>query len=76
MENNQTPPARLVGKRVQVQNLKVDNPSRRQATRALCPRCHGVLRTDCDLSEKEMTTVLVCFDCGLAYDLVPIYVTV
>lgn len=52
--------------------LTIENPGLRDVIAAMCPRCHGKLWTDIELSQKELGTVLVCETCGGAYDLIPI----
>jgi uncharacterized protein YbaR (Trm112 family) len=54
------------------QPLIIENPKQRAVSTAMCPRCHGKLWTDFELSEQEHCSILVCESCGVAFDLIPL----
>jgi len=53
--------------------LIVADPFKRDTIAASCPRCHGDLRQDVELSAKESAPVLICETCGFAFELLPLY---
>jgi len=76
MDKNLYPPTSAAHKRLSAELLIVKDPSLRPVCASMCPRCHGKLWSDFILSEENLGTVLVCESCGVAYDLIPIFIPI